>query len=330
MLYQLYGLVIETTEFLPALIPSGDNSTSDIFFRVYLQPAPSVSVKGKVPLLKPAAGSCYELAFHDTGYDFIFIKETACVFFRVNMAGTEVSLYLADESLRYSALALFVTTVMHFLACLHQRYCLHANVIQINNKVIAIVGESGAGKSTLATALCISGAEFLADDVAALSLLGRQICVYSGVPHLKVDRQTLNNLNIANLTNFPVFDDFYSNQLPNGKIYIKNPTLAKPVASTKVGLPLTAIYILQPRNKAIDTANIKRITASAVLPLLVRHTKGREIFGNTDRTKVFQFLAEIARTVPVKTLECPDTLKSLASVCSSIVSDVESFNELIV
>ncbi|TVR15129.1 MAG: hypothetical protein EA391_11465 [Balneolaceae bacterium] len=54
-----------------------------------------------------------------------------------------------------------------FGAILHQRKILpiHGSSFIFNGKGVMLCGESGAGKSSLTTAFCLSGSEFLTDDV---------------------------------------------------------------------------------------------------------------------------------------------------------------------
>jgi hypothetical protein len=66
-------------------------------------------------------------------------------------------------------------------AILHQRKDLpiHGSSFQYKDKGIMICGESGAGKSSLTAAFCISGSEFLTDDITP-------IVFENGVPYIWV------------------------------------------------------------------------------------------------------------------------------------------------
>lgn len=57
-------------------------------------------------------------------------------------------------------------------AILNQRgyMTLRASAVAMHGSAIAICGASGAGKSTIAAALCAAGAEFVCDDIAAVSI----------------------------------------------------------------------------------------------------------------------------------------------------------------
>ncbi len=59
-----------------------------------------------------------------------------------------------------------------FLRAHRRQHSLHASSVSWNGQALVCIGESGAGKSTLADQLCRrSGAEILADDVAAIDRL---------------------------------------------------------------------------------------------------------------------------------------------------------------
>lgn len=79
-----------------------------------------------------------------------------------------------------------------FGALLHQRglLALHANCIEIGDKVVAFLGSSGSGKSTLAYWFQRRGYRVFADDVTAIALDGRP-CVLPGLPRLRLWKDAL-------------------------------------------------------------------------------------------------------------------------------------------
>jgi hypothetical protein len=77
---------------------------------------------------------------------------------------------------------------MMLASALHQRgfFVLHASVVDLGGRAIAIVGPIGAGKSTLASALYARGHLILADDNAAIDLSGPAPRVLPAFPSLKI------------------------------------------------------------------------------------------------------------------------------------------------
>ena len=64
--------------------------------------------------------------------------------------------------------------------------CVHAAAVIIDGAAIALAAGSGSGKSTLAAELVGRGAEFLCDDVLALSARDGQVVAFPGPPFAKL------------------------------------------------------------------------------------------------------------------------------------------------
>ncbi|MBX9635604.1 MAG: hypothetical protein K2X44_11540, partial [Magnetospirillum sp.] len=85
-----------------------------------------------------------------------------------------------------------------FLAYQRNALALHAAVIEVNGRAIALCGASGAGKSTLATLLVSRGHALLTDDVAiAPRALSGPVMVQPGFPHIKITETAAHALGIA-------------------------------------------------------------------------------------------------------------------------------------
>ena len=80
----------------------------------------------------------------------------------------------------------------------HQRGLLplHASVVGVNGRAVALAGPSGAGKSTLAAVLAAGGCDVLADDICILdAAAGGQ--VLAGTRRLRLWRDALDHLGIS-------------------------------------------------------------------------------------------------------------------------------------
>ncbi len=71
--------------------------------------------------------------------------------------------------------------VMPFVAVLQGLEVFHSSVVVIDGRAVAVVAHSGSGKTSLALNMALSGAPFLADDVAVLEPEGESLTVHPGV-----------------------------------------------------------------------------------------------------------------------------------------------------
>ncbi len=80
----------------------------------------------------------------------------------------------------------------------HQRSLLplHASVVGVNGRAVALAGPSGAGKSTLAAVLAARGHDVLADDICIIDTAGGAD-VLAGTRRLRLWRDALDHLGIA-------------------------------------------------------------------------------------------------------------------------------------
>jgi hypothetical protein len=80
----------------------------------------------------------------------------------------------------------------------HQRGLLplHASVVGVDERAVALAGPSGVGKSTLAAALSAKGTEVLADDICIVDS-ANEADVYPSTPRLRLSRDALEHFGIA-------------------------------------------------------------------------------------------------------------------------------------
>jgi hypothetical protein len=68
---------------------------------------------------------------------------------------------------------------------------LHASVVRLVDRTIALCGPAGAGKSTTAAALIERGGSFVCDDLARCDLIDGQAVVFPSTPRLKLHPEAL-------------------------------------------------------------------------------------------------------------------------------------------
>lgn len=125
-----------------------------------------------------------------------------------------------------------VGQVLPLAAVLRGLEVLHASAVEVDGKAVAFVARSGSGKTSVALNLVLRGATFLADDVAALSLLGGRPWIHSGAPLTNLQRDEDTNIGLRR-------------RLLGEVIGADADTLRIAVASHRTRMaPLRAIYFL--------------------------------------------------------------------------------------
>lgn len=182
-LYSVYGLGIASDHDVPGLpeIPGGRASDVRLVFH-----APPVRQSGDedaapfyTSVIKSASGApilrmwllpqsgLYRL-LHATGAEFFVDRRGGWVWVTPHNHGD------AD------AFELLLTIILSFVIRLRGGISLHASVVALGNRAVALAGPPGAGKSTLAAALGWRGHRLLTDDVAAIWRDGSRFLVFPG------------------------------------------------------------------------------------------------------------------------------------------------------
>ncbi len=108
--------------------------------------------------------------------------------YRVDPDGRGATCGLPDSDIDWQRM--LAGQVLPLAALLQGIEVLHASAVAIEGTALAITGPSGAGKSTLLHALLARGAGFLADDVAALEIVGDEVRVHPGTAVVNLREST--------------------------------------------------------------------------------------------------------------------------------------------
>ena len=117
--------------------------------------------------------------------------------------------------------SLLHATVGAFVLAQQGRFALHANVVDVNDTVVAICGRRGAGKSTTSLALSQRGHRLVTDHVATLDVEGRAVLHRSAGRPVNVHPVTAHRLGMSLEGGVPAVGD-------PGKLALTNPA-APPV-----------------------------------------------------------------------------------------------------
>jgi hypothetical protein len=196
-----------------------------------------------------------------------------------------------------------------FASLLYQRglFVLHASAVNINNEVIAFLGNKGYGKSTTAMTFYKEGYPIISDDYIAVDPENSVPLVYPGFPSLRL------SYNSRNHGNFSL-----------KKIYYKDHEIDKLHVSVNNNfsldkIPLKKLYMLK-RGEKLKISNFKPQDS---LMKLVENTFGISRFKKDDFVHNLNQCASLLDHVNVSLLEVPDSLEKLQNVVELIKEDIE-------
>lgn len=214
-----------------------------------------------------------------------------------------------DEALRLSVLGPV------FALLLQQRglLTLHASAVAVGGEAIAFLGGHGWGKSTMAAMFHARGYPVISDDLAALTRDNRLV---PGYPQIKLWPDAVGALGHA------------SEQLP-----LVHPDVDKRALRFSQGfahqpLPLKRLYLLG-RGSAVA---IEEIPPGQALEQIMAHRFcnrfGAGFFGAVDLRDHFLHMTDLVRTVPLRHLLRPATLREdpglVAVIEQAVIGDLNT------
>lgn len=249
----------------------------------------------------------FQLRFADSGWSVEFV---------IDARATRVWATWSENVLFESVATFFRSVVWGTILWLRGIACLHASVVAVDGRAVALVGSPGAGKSTTAAAFVRSGQPALADDIAALVDLSDRFLVQPAYPSLALWENAAEGV-------------LGSRDLPRIWETLDKRSLelhTKPGA-TSVGfngepLPLGAIYFLGPRHDPLRPTCIFRIAPADGMLRLIANQFTRTPLSDDQRALEFERWGRVAKYVPLRQVDRPNSLSSLPAVCEAIVQDL--------
>jgi len=207
---------------------------------------------------------------------------------------------------------------------LRNRICLHASVLEYNGKVIAMVGDKGAGKSTTAAALLQAGARLVSDDIAVLHNNDTNThMVYPGYPGIRLLPEVLPQFGLNQHNYRPVVSTSDKRIIP---LAVNQQDIESNDNWKFQSRPqqLTTIYALKPRMPDLTHTKITTLSGKNALIAIAPHSYARRVLDEQHQNEEFTFMAQLARSMPVKSVECPDKLECLPQVANDILNDLDN------
>lgn len=214
----------------------------------------------------------------------------------------------------------FVGPVLGCVLRLRGVLCLHASVVKIDDRAVAILGQKKSGKSTCAASLTQMGASLLSDDMAVLSPKDNGFFVHPGYPQLRLWPQSIEAI-------YPGCSDFPKVYSHREKRYL--PLGVEDTVGASFwprALPLSAIYVLQEINGPGRVPIVEAVAPQDKAIALIRNTFGSYVVSDENRINEFQLVAQLSRTIPIRRLVFARNLIGLAAQTRAIYDDVLRLN----
>ena len=240
----------------------------------------------------------------EEGYHFAYPDAE----FLVSGNGRHIVAHTPESSSVEDTCTYLVGPVVGFAMRLHGIVSLHASVVAIDGKAVALCGAPGAGKSSSAAGLARLGYPVIAEDVGALQETPGGFNVQPGYPRV--------NLWPDSARSFAVEGEPLPAITPNwGKKYLPLTDAFYPFAA-----PLSAIYILEPRSTEV-AATFRPLGPMEALIALAGNTYTNYVLDASMRQREFDVLNRIISTLPVRAVSAPHDLARLSEFCGDLVND---------
>ncbi|MEH2424173.1 MAG: serine/threonine protein kinase [Nostoc sp.] len=322
--YQVYGLTLRTNQPLSDLSPLSDVTDVDAISihlaRTWEESAMPVPSSAWQPSLKH---SRLQTATLEEGTYLLlsFIEdEQAYAEFVINPSGENIWITVGEGADQRFVTWLLLGIVLGCVLRIRGITCLHANVVTVGQKAIAILGAKGAGKSTITAALLQRGAKLLADDVAVLVEQNNTFFVQPGYPGLRLHEDVATQLygSYKHLQSATPKPDLWPT-----KRYLS--LVERQELFSQTLFPLTAIYILGDRSSDRQSVSIETLSSVTGLLDLMQNTYVSWMLSKTDMKNEFRVLSCLARTVPLRKIHRPNNLAKLPQLCEAILADANSY-----
>jgi hypothetical protein len=278
--YSAYNLSIRSEIYLPELPPASPANGLE----ARLAPADGD--------IKPRAIEWWEEPGRDACFSFPGVGR---FFVR---AGSEI-IITPDSQADHSIFHLYVQGMM-IASALYQRdyFVLHASVIDLYGRAIALMGPIGAGKSTFASTFLARGHGILADDNAALESATGTLRVLPAFPSLKVYPEVARSLGHSDLVLKPMHPSQAKQAQPLNGGFSLSP------------LPLAAIYVL---DREADRT-VSELSTVESMTELIRHSVPTRwgVSGNARHLKMCASLAREVRIFRVRTFSALSEIAGIA------------------
>ena len=238
--------------------------------------------------------------------------------FDVEPSGRRVVISSTPGVLKTDLMAYLAGHVMGCVLRLRGRTCLHAAVVSINGRAIALMGPKGSGKSTLVAALAERGYPVLTDDIAAICEDQGAITVAPAYPRLRLwpeSQQFVPGLSMAALPRvLSTMEKRYQPLSIDGSAskWRFSPRSAR----------LAALYALS--TSPDDAAEVTAMPRARRLMVLMANTYAPHLEDPGSRHRDFRIFGQLAARAPVCVASGPRGQQGFDDRCARIIEHAES------
>ena len=316
--YRHAGLTLEVNESLPRLSPvASEPPNVGIEFL-----EPGREAEGDLPwrLVAPA-GLWRAQAADGSWLRLRYWYEELWAEFVIDARGERIWISRAPGVLLSELTELLIGPIFSCLCAQRGLTCVHASVVSVDDRVIALVGPSGAGKSTTALALIQAGGTLISDDAAILVDRGELISVAAGTPRIRIRADPARLL----IGEYESLEPVWTEARPaEPKRYLQ--TSPTPVTTDEVVHTLDVIYFLAPWSETLGVPIARPLSPGAALPMLMAQRHFLQAIERSADRRDFALLGRLLRTAPARELLRPVGLETTAQTVTTILTDVTSLN----
>jgi hypothetical protein len=203
--------------------------------------------------------------------------------------------------------------VMGFVLRLRGTPSLHASVVAVDGRAVALAGHSGHGKSSSAAAFARLGFPVLGDDVAALTEDDATVRVQPAYPRVRLWPEAVEGM-FGSEEALPRLTPTWPKRFLG---------LGGPEAPFHCeALPLAAVYVLDEREPGSREPAFQELGPREALLALVEHSYVAYLLDRDMRSREFALLSRVAGETPVVRVRPPDDLSQIGALCKAIATDV--------
>jgi hypothetical protein len=236
--------------------------------------------------------------------------------FIIDRSGTQIWARWPDRLTLEDTATYLLGPILGFVLGLRGTHCLHASVVSIEGKAVALLGPAGAGKSTTAAAFAKRGHSVLSDDVAAVLDQDNRFLIQPAYPRIRLWPSSVESLYgspealpwIA-----PTWDKRQLDLTANGYRFQTSP------------LPLAAIYFLAPRCSVPSSPRVEAVAGQESLVTLISNTYAAHLLGRAFQVREFELFNRLLRRTVLRRVIPHEDPSQVSRLCDVIVDD---FNNL--
>jgi hypothetical protein len=193
--------------------------------------------------------------------------------------------------------------------------CLHAGVVAVGDRAIALVGPRGAGKSTLVAALTARGYPVLADDFATVAPVPGGFLVHPGVPEVRLSPSTAGAVTGGRDGAKLWAGDKYRLPLSRGEGRFR---------FHRLPLPLGGVYLLGPRTRRREPQVTPCPSGRALAALALNRYPPLLPVDRARERRELGVLAGLVGATPVRSVDPPNDLARLEALCDGVLEDASA------